>query len=339
MQKHFNNLFLTPVILSVIICIAGCNKKDEPITIKTETKTESKIDSVMKQAIYVCPMHPEVTSLNKDEKCPKCGMNLVEKTDEGKDGSAVKLHSDKYNLDLTTEPKELNAGEEITLNFKLTDTEKKQTIKDFDIVHEKIVHLIIVSKNLSYFDHIHPELKPDGSLTVKTKFTKGGEYVLFADLTPKGEKHSQVFNIPIMVKGDAVQNVTLTPRNTFSVDGYTVELTTDPSQLVTNKATEFVVKVQKDGKDVTNLQNYLGALGHMVVISEDASLYLHVHPMEAGASGHDMGNMKMDMSKVTKSGPTVVFHTNFPKTGTYKVFAQFNPGGKLITTNFVINVK
>ncbi|MEP7146154.1 MAG: hypothetical protein ABI792_04005, partial [bacterium] len=75
-------------------------------------------------------------------------------------------------------------------------------------------------------------------------------------------------------------------------------------------------------------------------------MYLHVHPMEADDKSktnnnkdEEMKDMKMDSDKVTKSGPAVVFHTNFPKPGIYKVFAQFNPGGKLITTNFVVNVK
>jgi hypothetical protein len=30
------------------------------------------------QKTYTCPMHPEVAS-DKPGKCPKCGMNLVEK--------------------------------------------------------------------------------------------------------------------------------------------------------------------------------------------------------------------------------------------------------------------
>jgi len=276
--------------------------------------------------------------MNKDDKCPKCGMALEEMKDGSMNDTQTKMHSDKYSLMLTTEPKSIKAGEEVNLNFSLTDNETKQQIKDLEIVHEKILHLIIVSENLAYFDHIHPEMNSDGSLSVKTKFDKGGDYVLFADLTPRGEKKNQVFDLQLKVEGAPVENIPLTPRNTFETEGYTAVMTTEPSDLTINKSTEIIVNIKKNGKDVTNLENYLAALGHMVVISENASTYLHVHPMESGGKG-DHGNMKMDSEKVTKSGPNVVFYTNFTKPGTYKVFAQFNPGGKLITTNFVVSVK
>ncbi len=328
------------ILVSLNILSSACNK-----SAKDEKQSEAgKKDTTIKQIVYTCPMHPEVRSLNKDDKCPKCGMNLVEMKDGSMNGSQMKMHSDKYSLNMTTYPQDLKAGEEVTFNFSLMDNETKQPVKDLEIVHEKIFHLIIVSKNLAYFNHIHPEKNSDGSLSVKTKFDKGGDYVLFADLKPKGEKASQVFNIPLMVGGDPLENIPLTLRNTFETDGYSIVMTTKPKELIANKSTEIIVDITKNGKDVTDLKNYLGALGHMVIISEDAAMYLHVHPMEAqkkddGHKDEEMKDMKMDSNNATKSGPTVIFHTNFPKPGIYKVFAQFNPGGKLITTNFVINVK
>ncbi len=373
----FNYVFVS---LTVLISIYGCGNKIET---QNSPNNKNQKDSTLKQVIYTCPMHEEVRSVNKDDKCPKCGMNLEEMKDGSMNDTAqVKMHSDKYSVKLTTDPSSTKAGQDVTLNFTVTNNETKEVIKDLEVIHEKILHLIIVSKNLAYFDHIHPEMNSDGSLSVKTNFKYGGDYVLFADLTPKGEKKNQVFDLPLKVEGESVPQQTLTPRNTFEIEGYTATFTTNPTKLVTNKSIEIIVNLKKtvkqviytcpmhpevkstkkndkcpkcgmnleemkqgsgNVKDVTNLQNYLGALGHMVIISEDASMYLHVHPMEAEDKEHSnehnsMNNKKMESDKVTKSGPNVMFHTIFPKPGIYKVFAQFNPGGKLITTNFVVKV-
>ncbi|MDZ4712861.1 MAG: heavy metal-binding domain-containing protein [bacterium] len=342
-SKAIFSFSILSILVSILFISSSCNKDEN----KDKVSETAKKDSTLRQVVYTCPMHPEVKSMNKDDKCPKCGMDLVEMKDGSMNDSQKKMHSEKYSLMLSTQPQTVKSGEEVTLNFSLMNNETKQTIKDLEIVHEKLLHLIIVTKNLAYFDHIHPEMNSNGSLTVKTKFDKGGDYILFADLKPKGEKESQVFDIPLKVTGEPVANIPITTRNTFETEGFTAVLTTDPADLAADKSTEVVVKLTKNGKEVTDLRNYLGALGHMVVISEDASMYLHVHPMEAEEKndGHnhdgkkEMDGMEMDSDKVTKSGPGVVFHTNFPKSGLYKVFAQFNPGGKLITTNFVVNVK
>ncbi|MDR3706062.1 MAG: heavy metal-binding domain-containing protein [Paludibacteraceae bacterium] len=41
-------------------------------------KAEAKTSETKTAVIYTCPMHPEVQS-DKPGKCPKCGMDLVEK--------------------------------------------------------------------------------------------------------------------------------------------------------------------------------------------------------------------------------------------------------------------
>ena len=96
----------------------------------------------------------------------------------------------------------------------------------------------------------------------------------------------------------------------------------------------------KGGKPVTNIDNYLGALGHMVVISEDKEEFLHAHPEDhahaAAPSGSDQGHSSVT-APATK-GPDVGFMTLFPKAGKYKVWAQFNIDGRVRTAEFVVSV-
>ena len=62
----------------------------------------------------------------------------------------------------------------------------------------KKIHLLIVSKDLSYFAHEHPVEKEEGYYVLSHTFPTGGEYVLFADYTPIGG-HEKVKRHHIMV--------------------------------------------------------------------------------------------------------------------------------------------
>ena len=151
-------------------------------------------------------------------------------------------------------------------------------------------------------------------------FKTGGEYVVYEDYTPMGEGHQlgrQVVRVagpakkPVVYKQDAMR---------WSQDGYEAVLSFDKPVQVGQPL--FVqVKVTKGGQPVTDLENYLGALGHMVVISQNTEQYLHVHPQDQ-----------------TDKGPVIGFHTGFDKPGLYRVFLQINHGGQIRTADFTVNV-
>lgn len=278
--------------------------------------------------IYSCPMHPEVTS-NKPGQCSKCGMNL-EHTDHDSKGK-------KYRMEFKSDPAQLEAGKAATLYYTPKEEGNDKAAVPLDVVHDKKLHLIIVSKDLSYFEHIHPEYNSDGSYQInvlpaekeyakgmghnETKFPFGGEYVMFQDYSPAGAGH-QLGRIPVTVKGKEKPAVKYTKENLTwaSKDGYRVDMSFD-KEVKTGQMLTMKVNVTKDGKPVTNLENYLGALGHMVVISEDTEQYLHVHPMDSD-----------------KKGPEIMFHTTFEKPGIYRAFLQFQHEGKIQTSDFVVKV-
>jgi hypothetical protein len=213
------------------------------------------------------------------------------------------------------------AKQDTNLIFDIQDKNGKPMDK-FDITHEKEMHLIVVSKDLSYFDHIHPEYKGNGEFQINYNFPAGGEYELIADYKPtNGQSETQ--KQWIKVDGNALPQVAIQPDKELTqvVDGKEVTLNFD--NLVANKELNmtFTFKDAKTKQPITNVQPYLGAVGHVVVLDKDAKSYLHVHPTDEKSSG-----------------PDAKFMTTFPASGLYKIWGQFQTDGKVFIVPFVVNV-
>jgi len=165
-----------------------------------------------------------------------------------------------------------------------------------------------------------------------------------------------VEQIDVKVAGMERAKVALSPDTKFekTVDG--LKIVMKPSAEI-NAGQELTLDFQafdaKTNKPATDLQNYLGELAHFVIISEDMKDFVHAHPM---AKGEKMSDMKMDDKKAdehsvgghdhsTMEGETkktsaseVSAHTAFPRAGLYKLWAQFQRGGKVISVPFIVNV-
>jgi hypothetical protein len=224
-------------------------------------------------------------------------------------------------MQFNTTPATAKPNEEITLSLtpKMKDNPNEQV--PLDVEHTKKIHLIVVNDDLSWFDHIHPELNADGSYTVKEKFPAPGKYTLFADYKPSGGNHT-VDNLNVTVEGIAPAAKKYGADKLIGVagDGFSVSLTPEGGKFLTNMAMHINGVMMLNGKevDVNTLEDYLGAKAHMVVVSFDDKKYLHVHPSVEGG--------KFDL------------HTTFEKPGVYRGWIQFQSKGKVYTSDFVMNV-
>ncbi|RKN79084.1 hypothetical protein [Paenibacillus ginsengarvi] len=214
------------------------------------------------------------------------------------------------------------AGEKSTLALSITDKSGKP-VNDFQINHEKLMHLIVVSKDLSYFNHIHPDYKGNGKFEIGTSFPAGGDYKLFADFIPKGgpgETLSEWVKVagkegePAPIKADS--------RLVREVSGKEIELSLSSAKPKQDVTLTFQIRDAKTKKDIDNLEPYLGAVGHVVILSADSEQYIHVHPLDEKAKG-----------------PKAQFATSFPASGVYKIWGQFQHNGEVFTAPFVIDVK
>lgn len=289
------------LVVSTIIFFTACNSN--------KPKENTKVETAIK---YACPMHPEEVG-GKDDKCSKCGMAL-----EALNPSTTR---NEYYMQFKTNPEAVEENKDVTLSFtpKIKNKETEQVA--LDIEHEKKIHLIVVNKDLSYFNHIHPEYNADGSYIVPTQFPSGGAYTLFADYKPSGGTHT-VDKIALNVKGQ-----TKTAKDwgadkaSNSSANFSVTLNPLGKKWITGTAVHILGTVKKDGKDLdaNTLENFLGAKAHIVMISVADQEYMHIHPTI------DKGKLHL--------------HADFKKSGVYRGWVQFNGDGKLHTIDLVINVK
>lgn len=207
-----------------------------------------------------------------------------------------------------------------TLEIKIRGQDGN-TIDNFDIEHEELMHLIIVSKDLSLFQHLHPEYEGNGVFKINTQFPKGGQYKLIADVVPSGFAGSTVTKW-IDVEGEINEEELVVDNNLFKiVDGNEISLHFDQLEVGKEQLLVFNLKDTSTDKPITELQPYLGAIGHVVIVSEDGEEYLHSHPMNND-----------------ESGPEAKFMTAFPKTGIYKIWGQFKIDDEIVTAPFVVKV-
>jgi hypothetical protein len=244
-------------------------------------------------------------------KCPVCGMDL-----KAVEGGVVQK---PYRMNIVTVPEIPDAGAPVQLVFRPAIIGDDSTDVPLDVVHEEKMHVVIVSEDLGWYTHIHPQYQADGSYTVNQVFPNGGVYIMFADYQPSGAGN-QVERQTVAVTGISKVKQTFKDENlSTATDGYIVTLKPSQGKLITNNMLHLGVEVTKDGAPVTNFENIMGAKGHLVIISGDGQKYLHVHPDEVEG--------KLDL------------HTQFTDPGLYRAFFQFQTEGVLHTSSFTLNVK
>lgn len=266
------------------------------------------------------------------------------------------LHTTK--LLFSSQPSAVQAGKAAKWTLKIMDDIDNSPIKDFDIVHDKRLHLLIASQDLSWFNHLHPTYKGNGVFELQTTIPRAGQYRLYADYKPKerdGEVAQQAFTVrgakPLPATSKLVPSklsgawMTRTVRSApeghpekLTTRAYQVALMPMPARIEAGKDVmlHFQVRDAK-GKPLPKIERYLGAMGHLVLLSANGKTYLHTHPMEGSHGGHSSHGAASGGKKAA-GGSDVMFHTSFPSAGLYKAWGQFQHGGKIITSPFVLSV-
>lgn len=261
---------------------------------------------------YACPMHCEgAKRYGAPRACPVCGMALA-------------LESAPAHRVTVTPADDVAPGVATLLTIAIADPQGTP-VRDLEVVHEKLLHLLVVSADLSWFAHEHPERRPDGTFAVPITFPAPGRYTLFHDFTPP-RIGMQVVPVEVTVAGAPPPPVPLAPDAgaAKTVDGFTVRLT--PSRpLVAETNLALTVSLSRDGAPVRDLEPFLGAMGHLIIVSADRKRFVHSHPLERRGAP-------------APRGPDVRFQCQFPTAGRYKAWAQFQHAGRILTVPFTLEV-
>jgi hypothetical protein len=255
-------------------------------------------------------MDPDVRS-TKPGVCSRCGMKLV-----------LGIPDDvEYALDLQTKPRAPRPGEPVQLVFHISDPRTGKPVREFQIVHERLFHLFVVSQDLQYFVHDHPVLGPDGVFRFDTKLPNPGMYRVLGDFYPVGGTPQLVARTLLIppASGGALPMAPaklapqLDPSHCSNLE---VELSTEPPQpLAGFKTLLFFHLKPGDG-----IEKYLGAWGHMLAASDDLIDLIHEHPF------------------IADGGPQMQFNLIFPRARTFRIWVQFQRQGVVNTAVFNLPV-
>ena len=177
------------------------------------------------------------------------------------------------------------------------------------------MHLIVVRRDLIHYQHLHPLLGAEGTWSVPLVLPAPGVYRAFADFSAGGQPLT--LGADLTAPGYHEPRPLTGPSGVVHADGYQVEL--DAGTPTADVESPLTFRITLRGEDVEELEPYLGALGHLVVLREGDLAFLHVHP-----SGG--------------TGPQITFHAVFPSMGRYKLFLQFAHASRVRTVDFTMEV-
>lgn len=246
--------------------------------------------------------------------------------DTGADGAvahehaAGPVHRDApAGLSLTADGLRLVAAETTTLRprrrerfaFRIVDA-RGATVRAFATEQGRRMHLIVVRRDLTAYRHLHPAQARDGTWTTPLRLPAAGAYRAFADFRTGGRRHT--LGVDLLAAGTFEPRPLPAPTATARTDGYEVALHR-------HGPGELSFTVRRRGVPVADLQPYLGARGHLVVLRAGDLAYAHVHPLTGARAANE-----------------IAFESAAPAPGRYRLFLQFRHAGRVRTAAFTREV-
>ena len=178
------------------------------------------------------------------------------------------------------------------------------------------MHLIVVRRDLTGFQHLHPTQRADGTWTTPLRLDEAGSYRVFADFSHDGEpQHARHRPARRRHGGPAGRCRRPRPSRRSPTAATTCALDARPTRTPATRPSCASRSPATAGPCTT--EPYLGAGGHLVALREGDLAFLHVHPTER---------------RRARTGSR--FDATFPTAGRYRLFLQFQADGRVHTVAF-----
>jgi hypothetical protein len=201
------------------------------------------------------------------------------------------------------------AGRKQRLSFRITGP-SGVPVTTFAVVHDKLLHLIVVRRDLTGYQHLHPTMAPDGTWNIDLTLAQPGIYRMIADFTAVvgGQPIAATLGSDLTVAGPYAPAPLPAPARAAHTAGLGVVYEGTPD---TRSVQPILMTVTGPDGKAAALQPYLGAFGHLVMIRQGDLGYVHIHPEPQLVDGK------------------AKFWLTAPSRGTYRMFFDFQVAGQV----------
>jgi hypothetical protein len=261
---------------------------------------------------YWCPMHPDERAPSAIA-CPVCKMTMVR---------IPPMKVGEYRMDLAplaAAPGRGLRGIRVTLREPGTGA----VVPSLDTVHDKPLHLFVVSRDLEFFRHVHPDAYRGQPLEFRLDIP-AGEHMVIADFLPSGGT-PQLIQRLVIAPGPRPQvaKMPATPPMWGVAGGVRAQIVSTPELVAGRNANlRITLTGAADASPIQDLEPYLGAPGHLVIVNQPLTTAIHGHPAATEAPSHVLS-----------------FDVTFPHAGAYKAWLQFQRAGTVLTIPLGLTVR
>jgi hypothetical protein len=241
--------------------------------------------------------------------------------------------------------------------------------------HGTLMHMFLIAEGREGFAHLHPSTSDSVSFLAALPPLPAGRYRVFADVTHEGglaQTLSAALEVPApgdyATPSDAddswTRGIATDSMWTALGDGSILHWERGPDPIVAGDPTRLRFTFTDATGAPLPMEPYMGMLAHAVVLRDDASVFVHVHPSgtvsaaaQMALSTRAVGDPRPDTLASRTAAPdqttdashalhgrheamtsAVGFPYAFPSSGRYTVWVQLKHMGQVLTGAFAVEV-